>query len=116
MTRFQRRALRLLAASLAAAAPNLGFAAAGSAATPSQAAATCTNPASGTTWKITIDYAHSTVDANAASISDTQISWHDAKDGGNYTLDRKSGKLTFVAASSTGGYFVSDHCSLDDPG
>lgn len=115
MTRSDRRVLRFLVAALAAALPNAGLAAAGAAATAAQGA-TCTNPASGTTWKITIDYAHSTVDANAAAISDAQISWHDAKDGGNYTLDRKSGNLTFVAASSTGGYFVQDHCSLDDPG
>lgn len=115
MIRCQRRAMRFALAAFAAAAPNLGLAAAGSAATSAQGA-TCTNPASGTTWKITIDFVHSTVDANAAAISDAQISWHDARDGGNYTLDRKSGKLTFVAASSTGGYFVQDHCSLDDPG
>lgn len=115
MIRCNRRAIRFFVASLAIATPNLGVAAAGSAATSAQGA-TCTNPASGTTWKITIDYAHSTVDANAAAISDAQITWHDAKDGGNYTLDRKSGKLTFVAASSTGGYFVQDHCSLDNPG
>lgn len=74
----------------------------------------CTNPASGTTWRIRIDYAKSTVDSNPAQISETKISWHDAKDGGNYTLDRKSGRLTVVVASSTGGYFLYDQCRLED--
>ncbi len=71
---------------------------------------TCTNPASGATWQISIDYERATVDANPARVSDAEISWHDAKDGGNYTLDRRSGSLTVVVASSTGGYFLHDHC------
>lgn len=83
---------------------------------PGERAITCVNPASGTTWQIKVDYERSTVDANAATISDAKISWHDPKDGGNYTLDRKSGALTFVAPSSTGGYFIFDRCSLDAPG
>ncbi len=75
-------------------------------------AVTCTNPFSGTTWQIRIDYDRGTVDSNPARISDAEISWHDAKDGGNYTLDRASGKLTVVVASSTGGYFLYDQCKL----
>lgn len=70
----------------------------------------CTNPASGATWQIHVDFAQSTVDANAARISDDTIAWHDAKDGGNYALDRKTGKLTVTVASSTGGYFLYDRC------
>ncbi len=73
---------------------------------------TCTNPASGATWQISIDYDRATVDANPARVSDAEISWHDAKDGGNYTLDRHSGALTVIVASSTGGYFLHDHCRL----
>ncbi len=73
---------------------------------------TCTNPASGATWQISIDYDRATVDANPAWVSDAEISWHDAKDGGNYTLDRRSGNLTVIVASSTGGYFLHDHCRL----
>lgn len=76
---------------------------------------TCTNPASGASWQISIDYAKATVDANPASISDDAISWRDAKDRWNYTLDRKSGKLTVVVASSTGGYFLHDTCRLPPP-
>src|ERR1700722_4782088 len=96
--------IRSLVAFLALSAAAVGGGAVGRAATPAESAITCTNPASGTTWQIRVDYVHNTVDANAASISDSKISWHDAKDGGNYTLDRKSGDLTFVAPSSTGGY------------
>jgi predicted trehalose synthase len=73
---------------------------------------TCTNPASGAIWQISIDYSRATVDANPARISPAQISWHDAKDGGNYTLDRRSGDLTVILASSTGGYFLHQRCAL----
>ena len=79
-----------------------------------KAAMTCTNPASGVSWQINIDYNQKTVDANPAQISDAKIWWHDAKDGGNYTLDRKSGDLTVIVASSTGGYFIYDRCRLQD--
>ena len=81
-----------------------------------QSTISCTNPASGTTWQIRIDYVTGTVDSNPARISDAKISWHDAKDGGNYTLDRKSGRLTVVVASSTGGYFLYDQCTLENSG
>lgn len=76
-------------------------------------AVTCTNPASGATWQIKIDYDHSTVDANPARISDREIWWRDAKDGWAYTLDRKSGNLTVALASSTGGSFLYDRCKLE---
>lgn len=77
-----------------------------------ETAITCTNPASGASWQIKINYDKGTVDANPAQVSETKISWHDAKDGGNYTLDRTSGNLTVIVASSTGGYFLYDRCSL----
>ena len=77
-----------------------------------ETAITCTNPASGATWQISIDYDRATVDANPARISDAEISWRDAKDRWNYTLDRRSGALTVIVASSTGGYFLHDHCRL----
>jgi hypothetical protein len=77
---------------------------------PRPVAITCTNPSSGAHWQIAIDYDGRTVDANPARISEREISWHDAKDGGNYTLDRKSGALTVIVASSTGGYFLHDQC------
>jgi hypothetical protein len=80
-----------------------------SGAEPPVLALTCTNLASGTGWQIAIDLKAATVDSNPARISSTEISWHDA-DGGNYTLDRKTGNLTAVFASSTGGYFIHHHC------
>ena len=79
-----------------------------------ESAVTCTNPASGANWQIKIDYERSTVDSYPASISEAKISWRDASDGGNYTLDRKSGNLTVVIASSTGGYFLFDRCDLQN--
>ncbi len=84
----------------------------GNAAPPSGSTISCTNPASGASWQIKIDYAKGTVDSNPAQIKETEISWHDAKDGGNYTLERSSGNLTVTVASSTGGYFLYDHCRL----
>lgn len=73
---------------------------------------TCTNPASGTTWQISVDYDRAMVDSNPAKISTATIAWQDAKDLWNYTLDRKTGELTVVVASSTGGYFLHDTCKL----
>jgi hypothetical protein len=75
-------------------------------------AITCTNPVSGANWRIAIDYEGRTVDSNPADISDTEIFWRDAKTGWKYTLDRKSGALTVVLASATGGNFLYDHCKL----
>ncbi len=73
----------------------------------------CTNPVSGATWQIRIDYERKTVDSYPATISDTKISWADAKESSNYTLDRKSGDLTVVVRSSTAGHFLYDRCKLD---
>jgi hypothetical protein len=77
-------------------------------------AVTCTNPTSGANWQIRIDYGRQTVDSYPASISDAKISWRDAKDGLKYSLDRKSGDLTVVFASSTGGSFFYDRCKLEN--
>jgi hypothetical protein len=79
-----------------------------------ESAITCTNPVSGATWQIRIDYDHSTVDSNPARISDAEISWRDAKDGWGYTLNRKSGNLTVILASATGGNFLYDRCKLEN--
>jgi hypothetical protein len=76
-------------------------------------AVTCTNPFSGASWRIAIDYDRRTVDSNPARFSDTEISWRDAKDGWNYTLDRRNGNLTVILASATGGNMLFDRCVLD---
>jgi hypothetical protein len=103
---------KLAAAASAALTLNVAVAAQGAPAQPRGSVITCANTASGSTWRIAIDFDHSTVDSYPATISGTEISWHDAKDGGNYTLDRKTGELTFVAPSSTGGYFLHHQCRL----
>jgi hypothetical protein len=74
---------------------------------------TCTNKSSGASWQISIDYDRSTVDSLPAAISDAEISWRTA-DGQNFKLDRKSGDLTVILASSTGGSFLYDRCKLAD--
>ena len=79
-----------------------------------ESAVACTNPASGAHWQIRIDYERSTVDSYPARITEATISWRGASDGGNYSLDRKSGNLTVVIASSTGGYFLFDRCKLEN--
>jgi hypothetical protein len=79
-----------------------------------QAAVTCTNPYSGASWQIRIDYDGSTVDTNPAQISDSEISWRDATSGWYYMLDRKSGNLKIILASATGGNFLYDHCKLEN--
>jgi len=110
-----RAALRLeLCLGLPLGAIALAGSALGTGAQAGESVITCTNPASGTQWQIRIDYDHRTVDSNPALIGDGNISWHDASDGGNYTLDRKSGNLTVVVASSTGGYFLYDRCKLEN--
>jgi hypothetical protein len=75
-------------------------------------AVTCTNPISNASWQIQVDYDQNTVDSHPASISEAEIAWH-TEGGENYKLDRKSGNLTVVVASSTGGYFLYDRCKLD---
>jgi hypothetical protein len=76
-------------------------------------AITCMNKSSGTTWQIKVDYDHSTVDTNPASITDSKIAWRDANDGWRYTLDLKTGDLTVVLASSMGGNMYFHRCLLD---
>ncbi len=77
-----------------------------------QAVITCTNPYSGASWQIHVDYDGSKVDSRPARISDVTIWWQGA-DGRTYSLDRRSGNLTVTIASSTGGNFLYDRCSLD---
>jgi hypothetical protein len=105
---------RMLVMGIGALAVCIGVPAVSGEASRGETAITCTNPASGATWQIRINYDQSTVDSNPARITDSKISWHDAADGGNYTLDRKSGSLTVIVASSTGGFFLYDRCRLEN--
>jgi hypothetical protein len=104
---------RILAAGIAGLAMGLAVPTINGDAQESQTAITCTNPVSGTSWQIMIDYSRATVDSNPAKINRAEISWFDPKDGGNYTLDPKSGDLTASVASSTGGYFRHGRCNLE---
>jgi hypothetical protein len=100
---------------VAAAVFSVGICAPGATAAPQhgQTMMTCSNPASGATWQITIDFDRRTVDGYAAMIDDRTIAWRDARDQGNYALDRKSGNLRVAVPSSTGGYFLHDQCKLE---
>jgi hypothetical protein len=104
---------RVLTAGLAGLAAGLAAPAISGEALQSAIALTCTNPVSGTSWQIAIDYRTATVDSNPAEIGRAEISWFDPKDGGHYRLDRKSGDLTASVASSTGGFFRHARCSLE---
>ena len=104
---------RQLAAVIGAIAVGTAAPTAANAASPPTTKLVCTNPVSHASWQIHVDFARSTVDSNPARISAAKISWHDRTDGGNYTLDRTSGELIVVLASSTGGYFLHDRCALD---
>jgi hypothetical protein len=108
-TSLHRLIPRLIAAILIGA---LAAPAVAGASPPAATVLVCTNPVSHASWQIHIDFEKSTVDLNPARISEAKISWHDRTDGGNYTLDRRSGELTVVLASSTGGYFLRDRCAL----
>ena len=71
---------------------------------------TCTNPSSGATWTIAVDFAHRLVDSFPADITARRIVWQDTLHGGIYELERRSGALTVRFPSSTGGYFLHDRC------
>jgi len=107
---------RVLAAGIGGLAAGSAVPAGNGAAQQGAAAISCTNPAGGASWQIVIDYRNATVDANPAKITPAQISWFDPKDRSNYTLDRGSGDLSAVIASSTGGYFRYARCKLEKAG
>jgi hypothetical protein len=71
---------------------------------------TCTNPNSGTTWDLKVDFDRHMVDSFPAKISDRSISWYDTPRQGIYEFDRASGDMTMRGPSSTGGYFLYYHC------
>ena len=103
---FRNRVLAIALAGLVVATPT-------GSAQDAKIAVTCTNLISGTSWQISIDFDKATVDSNRAKISDAKIAWFDPVDGSNNTLDRKSGDLTAIISSSTGGYFRHASCGLE---
>jgi hypothetical protein len=72
----------------------------------------CTNPNSGASWTLFVDFDHGLVDSLPATITDQWISWHDPKQG-FFDLERRTGKLQLRNASSTGGYFLYYTCQPD---
>jgi hypothetical protein len=72
----------------------------------------CTNLYSHFSWDIPIDYAQSTADAFPARITADEVSWHDTVHGGYYSLDRATGQLTVLFASSMGGYALHHSCRM----
>jgi hypothetical protein len=106
--------MKWLAAGMGALAVGMATAAMAGEVPRGEAAITCTNVSSGTSWQIRVNYDKGTVDSNPARINEAEISWRDPTDGGNYTLDRKSEKLTVVVASSTGGYSLFHRCRLQN--
>ncbi|HEX3537962.1 MAG TPA: hypothetical protein VHU15_14480 [Stellaceae bacterium] len=99
-------------AGILALAGGIGLPEVGGAAQSAATAVTCINPINGASWQIAIDYGNDTVDSYPARITAAEIAWFDAKDGGNYKLDRQSGNFTAIIASSTGGYFRRGHCDV----
>lgn len=71
---------------------------------------TCTNPNSGTTWDLKVDFDRRMVDSFPAEISDQWITWQDTPRQGVYEFDRASGDMTMRGPSSMGGYFLHYHC------
>jgi hypothetical protein len=71
----------------------------------------CTNPNSGATWDVKIDFDHHTVDSFPADINDRYVTWEDTRYNEVYEFDRTSGDLTMRGPSSMGGYFIYDRCS-----
>jgi hypothetical protein len=71
---------------------------------------TCTNPNSGTTWDLKVDFDRRMVDSFPAEISDQWITWQDTPRQGIYEFDRVSGDMTMRGPSSMGGYFLYYHC------
>jgi hypothetical protein len=106
---------RVLAAGIAGLATGLALPTITGNAQESETAITCTNPVSGTSWQILIDYRKKTVDSIPAQITPGGISWFDPKDISDYTLDSNSGALKAGVASSTGGYFRRARCALEKP-
>jgi hypothetical protein len=113
--RWRNRTMTARLSAIAVAAFSVGICGSAAAAEPAHGKTTiaCSNPASGTTWQITIDFDRRTVDGYAATIDERTISWRDPGDQGNYALDRKSGNLRVAVPSSTGGYFLHDQCKLE---
>jgi hypothetical protein len=70
----------------------------------------CTNTTSHVSWTLKVDDIQHTADGFPATITPSTISWR--QQSAYYDLDRKTGELTFSAASSTGGFTLFHTCQL----
>jgi hypothetical protein len=75
----------------------------------------CVNLASGASWTIDLDAARQMADGQRAEFGLSTVHWRDPVNTGDYELDRVSGKLTVIRASSTGGYTLFYACSVARP-
>jgi hypothetical protein len=73
----------------------------------------CVNVASKAKWTVKVDDTQKTADGFPATISADDITWSDRTTGGTYELDRATGKLTYVASTSMGGYMLFHRCQLE---
>ena len=64
----------------------------------------CTNPESGASWTLKIDFDHGKVDGYPATVGQRMILWHDTENQGFFRLDQVTGDLRIVHASSMGGW------------
>ena len=71
---------------------------------------TCVNTVSGFSWDLRLDPAGRRVDGWPAAFRGRKVDWRDGSDGAGYTLDRVTGLLTIMRASSTGGVANVDNC------
>lgn len=70
----------------------------------------CTNTESGAKWTFSVDFDHRTVDSYPATITAGEISWHGTAGQAFYTLNRTTGDLRILRASSMGGWEHHDVC------
>lgn len=73
----------------------------------------CTNPSSGATWNVKVDFDRRTADSFPADFSDQWITWEDTQRNNVYEYERASGNLTMRGPSSMGGYFLYYRCSAE---
>lgn len=105
-----RRLLSCVFLSLALAACHASAASASLAIPADATVVECVNPDNGFAWAVRLDARGKAVDGWPARFEARRISWRDGGDGGAYQLDRQTGALTIVRASSTGGYTSFDRC------
>lgn len=78
---------------------------------PTAAQVRCVNTASGATWTIPLDAAHSLADHRPATFGPARVDWSGRADGSIFDLDLARGRLTVTRGSSTGGWVATFACA-----